>query len=217
MLEASGFSAVLVENFHDAPFTPGRVEPETVAAMALAVAGVRRAVSIPVGVNVLRNDGLSALGVAAATGASFVRVNVLAGSAVTDQGVISGDAYNLQRRRAALGAEVAVLADVDVKHARSLDNRPVGTRAKELVQRALADAVLVTGNATGEEVDRAALANVVDAVAPTPVLAASGADPGNVSAILEVAAGVIVGTALEDPSTGRIDPRRAAAFRKACP
>ena len=38
-----GVDAVLVENFGDAPFTPGRVEPATVAAVSVVAAEVRRA------------------------------------------------------------------------------------------------------------------------------------------------------------------------------
>jgi len=95
-----GADALIVENFGDAPFARGRVASETVAAMALAVHAVRAQVRLPVGVNVLRNDARSALGICAATGAEFLRVNVLAGAAVTDQGIIEGEAYELLRARA---------------------------------------------------------------------------------------------------------------------
>ena len=87
-LEAAGFTAVMVENFYDSPFHADDVPPETVAAMAVVSDAVRRAVDVPVGVNVLRNDALAALGVSVASGCSFVRVNVLAGVAATDQGPI---------------------------------------------------------------------------------------------------------------------------------
>ncbi len=79
-----------MENFGDAPFfSRAACRPETVAAMAVLADEARRASGLPLGVNVLRNDGLSALAVAAATGARFVRVNVLVGARVTDQGVIA--------------------------------------------------------------------------------------------------------------------------------
>lgn len=72
--------------------------------MTLAVQRVRQLVSIPVGVNVLRNDGKSAMAIALCTGAQFIRVNVLAGAMVTDQGLIEGIAYELLRYRRMLGA-----------------------------------------------------------------------------------------------------------------
>jgi len=166
-------------------------------------------------VNVLRNDALAALGICAATGASFLRVNVLCGAAVTDQGLVEGRADELLRRRQALGARVAILADVDVKHATTLDTRPIVERARELVGRARADAVLVTGPATGQPVDLEQLSAVAEAIAPAPALAASGATAHQLPELLRRCAGVIVGTALQQPGTGRIDPARARAFVEA--
>jgi hypothetical protein len=152
------------------------------------------------------------LGVAVAAGAQFIRVNVLAGAAATDQGLIEGCADRLLRQRTALRADVAILADVDVKHATALDTRPAEQRARDLVARSGADAVLVTGPATGQPVDLERLGAVAEAVAPAPVLAASGADARTLPAILARCAGVVVGTALQDPASGRIDRERARAF-----
>ena len=91
------------ENFGDAPFFAERVPPETVATLSLAVARVRSvAGERPVGVNCLRNDARSALGICAATGAAFLRVNVHTGAMVTDQGVIEGRAAETLRERARL-------------------------------------------------------------------------------------------------------------------
>src|SRR3954453_17104572 len=103
-LAGAGFHGVLVENFQDVPFYPDRVPAETVAAMTAAVREVTRAVSVPVGVIVWRNDGAAALAVAVAARAAFVRVNVLTGAMVTDQGVIHGRAHELLRLRRALRA-----------------------------------------------------------------------------------------------------------------
>ncbi|HTE06661.1 MAG TPA: BtpA/SgcQ family protein [Planctomycetota bacterium] len=213
LLQDCGFTAVLIENFHDSPFRPGRVDPETVAALAVVGAAVRGACGLPLGINVLRNDALAALGIALAAGGSFLRVNVLAGAAVTDQGLVQGEADVLLRRRAALqAAHVAILADVDVKHATSLDTRATALRARDLVSRAGADAVLVTGQATGLPVDDGLLAEVAASVAPVPVLAASGVRADSVAATLSRCAGVVVGTALKNPGTGRVDRSRAAAL-----
>lgn len=213
-LEKAGFSAVILENFYDAPFRRGRVDAETVAAMSVIVAAVVDALGVPVGVNVLRNDGLSALAIAAATGAGFIRVNILAGAAVTDQGLIETEADELLRRRASLGIDVAILADVDVKHATSLDTRALDIRAQDLVLRSGADAVLVTGTATGGAVDLEQLATVAESI-DAPTLAASGTDVGSIQDILARSSGALVGTALKDPSTGRIDAKRSREFIEA--
>ncbi len=212
MLQECGFTAVMIENFHDAPFRAEQVDPETIAAMAVIAREVVDAVNVPVGINVLRNDALAALGVATASGADFLRVNVLCGEAATDQGRIVGRADELMRRRAALGSSVTILADVDVKHATSLDTRPLAVRARDLVARGGAHAVLVTGDATGHAADLQTLDDVSRAVAPSPVLAASGTDPEGIAETLRHCHGAIVGTALKDPETGRLQRGQALAF-----
>ncbi|MHC4930876.1 MAG: BtpA/SgcQ family protein, partial [Planctomycetota bacterium] len=107
-----GASAVIVENYGDAPFLKEDLPPETAAALALCTAAVRECVSLPVGVNALRNDARTALGVAVATGAAFIRVNVHAGVVATDQGIVEGRAAATLRQRRALGAQVKIVADV---------------------------------------------------------------------------------------------------------
>lgn len=213
------YDAVVVENFGDAPFEPGAVSPLTVAAMTVCV---RRAVDaskgrLAVGVNVLRNDVRSALAIASATGASFVRVNVHVGAVVADQGIIQGRAHETMRDRAAWNAEqIGVWADVDVKHAAPLGRRPVDEVTKDAVLRGLADAVLVTGAATGAKVDGEALAKVRGATR-TPIYVASGAVPDDLPRLRELGAdGVIVGSWLRKggKAGGPIDAARAASFAK---
>src|SRR5438552_13240457 len=80
-LADGGIDALIVENWGDAPFPPGRVEAAPVAALGVVAREIRRAHPASVlGINVLRNDGRSALAVAAAAGADFIRVNVHAGA-----------------------------------------------------------------------------------------------------------------------------------------
>src|SRR5690606_2253475 len=116
-LEAGGVDGIIVENFGDAPFHPDAVPAETIAAMTALTTGVVRAVGLPVGVNVLRNDAAAALAVAAAAGARFIRVNVHTGAMLTDQGWITGRAHETLRLRARIAPTVAIAADVLVKHA----------------------------------------------------------------------------------------------------
>ena len=120
-LASGGCDALLVENFGDVPFHAERVPPETIAAMALALSAVREsAPGLPVGVNVLRNDARAALGLCAVTGAAFLRVNVHCGVVATDQGMVEGRAAETLRERARLARTTAILADVHVKHGRTL-------------------------------------------------------------------------------------------------
>ena len=211
-LVAGGVDGLMLENFGDAPFFPGQVPTITIAAMTRIALAIRQAhPTCPLGVNVLRNDGGSALAIAAAIGASFIRVNVLTGARVTDQGVIQGIAHELLRLRRDLGAEdVRILADVDVKHSAPLGARPVADEVKDLIGRGLADGVIVSGRGTGAAVDRDTLAAVAAVARGTPVWLGSGVTTANVRELASLADAFIVGTALKvasDPA-GPVDPEK---------
>jgi membrane complex biogenesis BtpA family protein len=213
-LAEAGFDALLVENFGDAPFFADDVPKVTVAALTRAVAEVRRAVALPVGVNVLRNDALAALAVAAATGAAFIRVNVLSGTMSTDQGVITGRAAEVARFRAALGAPVLLFADVFVKHATPPAGLTLEQAAADAWERSGADALVVTGPGTGKPASLDDVARVKAAAPGAPVYVGSGVEAGTVAEVLRRAEGAIVGTALK---RGRevaapVDPERARAL-----
>jgi uncharacterized protein len=218
-MAAAGFDAVIVENFGDAPFFADRVPSVTVSAMTSCALAVREAApALALGVNVLRNDAESALGIAAVVGAAFIRVNVHTGARVTDQGLVQGRAAETLRARKALGAEpVAIWADVDVKHSAPLAARAVEREAEDLVLRGLADVLLVTGEGTGREADPAKLRRVRDAMPETELLVASGVTTESLAGLGGLCDGVIVGSALraDGKAGGSVDPRRAAAFAEA--
>ena len=195
-LTQAGFDGIIVENFGDVPFFPTRVPPITVASMTACVRAVCAATTLPVGVNVLRNDGRSALAIAVASGASFIRINVHSGVKITDQGAVSTEAHIVLRDRSALRAShIQLWCDVDVKHAAPLGERSIGDEAEDLVERELADAVLVTGRGTGKAVDPAHL-QAVFARMDAPLYAASGVTPASLEATLQYCHGVIVGSAI---------------------
>lgn len=210
----AGFPALLVENFGDAPFHPDRVPPETVAAMTVAGEALT-ALGVPVGVNVLRNDALAALGIAAATGAAFIRVNVLTGTMFTDQGPIFGRADEVMRRRRALAPDVEVWADVMVKHAVAPRGMNAGQAAADTVERGLADAVIVSGPGTGSAPDLEE-GRLVKASVPegTRIVIGSGATADDLDSFLDFADTVIVGSSIkvDGHAHNRPDPLRARAF-----
>ena len=217
-----GVDALLVENFGDAPFTPGRVEPATVAAMSVVAAEIRRALPrAPLGVNVLKNDARAALAVAAAVGAEFIRVNVHAGVVLADQGIVQSDAYGTLRDRRLLGVDVAIFADVGGKHAVPLAPMEVEQTARDLVHRGLADALVVSGPATGQATPLAEVKRVRSAVPNVPLLIGSGVTAETAAEFLSVADGLIVGTSVKrDGDVGqpvdraRVEKLVAAARRR---
>jgi hypothetical protein len=210
-LVEGGMDALLLENYRDAPFTAGRVDAATVAAMAVAAAEIRRALpGTPLGVSVLKNDGRSALAIACATDAAFIRVSVHAGAVLADQGIVQSDAYHVLRDRRLLGANVAIFADVQGKHAVSLAPMDVEQEARDLVHRGLADALVVNGKATGEAIPLAEVKRVRGAAPSVPLLVGSGVTPETVAEILSVADAVIVGTSVKRDGDVRkpVDPAR---------
>jgi membrane complex biogenesis BtpA family protein len=219
-LAQAGFEGLIIENFGDVPFYKSQVPPETIASMAIIAAAVREAVRIPVGINVLRNDGRAALAIAAVSGCDFIRVNVLSGVAATDQGLVEGDAAFLIRERERLGAQsVAILGDVHVKHARSLSSDDIALGVEEIALRAGADAVIITGSTTGRPVDLAQLetASSLARAHSIPVYVGSGATLKNLAELKRLATGVIVGSALRrgGKAGAPLDPKACKAFAQA--
>lgn len=220
-LVEGGFDGLLIENFGDAPYYPDDAPKSTVAAMTAITRELGIGVECPYGVNVLRNDADAALSVAAAAGGSFVRVNVHTGIRATDQGLVEGTAHKTLRLRERLGADVSILADVAVKHSAPVGERSLAAVAEETIGRGLADGLVVSGPATGEPADADELKTVLDrrddVDQSVPVFVGSGVTPGNVSALLDIADGVIVGTALKDggETAAPVDPDRVEAFVEA--
>ena len=194
--QQEGLDGVIVENFGDAPFFKNGVPPETTACLTAVLSEIANEVDIPYGVNVLRNDALSALGIACATGASFIRVNVHSHAVITDQGMIEGDAARTLRKRRELGADIQIWADVWVKHAAPLADIGLEDEVRDVQERGMADAVIVTGGYTGAGADLSQLEHV-KSVARRPVYIGSGMAAENLSEYYGLADGFIVGSAFK--------------------
>lgn len=214
---------VIVENYGDAPFHAEDVPKHVVAEMTRVATAVGETVDCPVGINVLRNDAAAALSVAAAVGAAFVRVNVHTGARVTDQGVIEGRAAETVRLRDRIDTDVAVLADVAVKHSVSLGERDLGPAVADAIDRGRADGLVVSGPATGAVTDAEDLRTVAavrdDTDPDVPVFVGSGVTADSVADLLSVADGAIVGTAFKQDgeTTNPVDPERVADVVAATP
>lgn len=216
-LASGGVDGIIVENFFDAPFPKDSVDPAVVSAMSVVVQRLQNLVTLPIGVNVLRNDAHSAMAIAACVQAQFIRVNVLSGVMATDQGLIEGQAHQLLRYRRELGSDVKILADVLVKHARPLGSPNLTTAVQETIERGLADGIILSGWATGSPPSLEDLELASAAANGTSVFIGSGADWENIPQLIQAADGVIVSSSLkrrgqiEQP----IDPIRVSQFVEA--
>jgi len=208
-LQDAGVDGLLFCNEHDLPYQQ-RVGPEAGAAMAAAIGRLRHRIRVPFGVNLLW-DAVASLAVARATGAAFVR-EVLTGVFESDMGLLTPDLGSLAGYRHAIGADdVALFANITPEFSRSVSDRPVADRARGAAYLGV-DAILVSGAQAGLSVAMDDLRMAKEGAGDRPVLANTGVNHDNVSDILAVADGVIVGTSLkrEGDTWNPVDPDRAA-------
>lgn len=210
---AAGYTGLILENMFDRPYVRSQAGPEIVAALAVIGREVRRAVSLPLGVQVLAAANEEAIAVAVACGAAFVRVEGFVFAHVADEGLVEADAGPLLRYRAAIGADhVRVFADIKKKHAAHALTADVDiAETARAAEFALADGVIVTGIATGRAADPAEVAAAKAAVG-IPVLVGSGVTPETVPRFA-AADGVIVGSAVKRHGQWR-EPLDDAAVRR---
>ena len=211
-LQAAGFDAVMFGNENDRPYE-FEVDTASTATMAWIIGALRSEITVPFGVNVLW-DPMSTVALAAATGARFVR-EIFTGTYASDMGPWTPDAGKAMRYRNRLGAkDVAMLYNVSAEFAHSLDQRPLPDRARSAVFSSIPDAVLVSGQITGEAARMEDLEAVKRAVTDVPVMANTGVKHATIGDILRTADGCVVGSALKvDGHTwNAVDPDRAADF-----
>jgi uncharacterized protein len=211
-LQAAGFDAVMFGNENDRPYEL-EVDTASTATMAYVIGRLRPEITVPFGVNVLW-DPMATVALAAATGAAFAR-EIFTGTYASDFGLWSPDAGRALRYRDRLGrSDLAMLYNVSAEFAFSLDRRPLADRARSAVFSSIPDAVLVSGQITGEAAALSDLEAVKQVLPGTPVLANTGVKHDTVADVLRVADGCIVGSALkQDGDTWKpVDPDRAADF-----
>ena len=192
-LKDGGLQMAILENFGDAPFVRGSVDPHIVSMMTVIALRVRE-IGLELGINVLRNDARSALAIASAVGAKLIRVNVHTGAAWTDQGLIQGDAYQTLLYKKQLNVDVSIAADIMVKHATPAGTRSMLDAAKDTLYRGQVDHIIVTGTATGATIDLGDLKALRDSLPEASIWIGSGLTLENVRQIMLYADGGIVGT-----------------------
>jgi len=218
-LEEGGVNGLIVENMWDHPYYVGEnVPPEEMTAQAVAARELIKATNLPTGINVIHNGGKVTLAIAVASGASFVRICLLAGARVWDTGEFDrGCAAEVLRLRKNLGANhIKIFADVDKKHSVPFPGIDLATHI-QWTRRYLADAVIVTGKLTGIAPELEKVRRAKEVAEDTPVLVGSGAEVTNVGKFLEYADGVIVGTSLKKDgiTENPVDVDRAKEFMQA--
>ena len=193
-LTAGGIDGLIIENFGDAPFVKDNLSKRSLVSFATVVSNLDIDKKLDVGINVLRNDGISALSIAEATDADFVRINVLNNIMYTDQGIIEGKSYDISQFRNTLSKEIKVFADVFVKHATPPYGAKIENHTKELLERAGADVVIVSGDGTGEETNIEDLQRIRDIVPLGKLAIGSGLNKDNIKKYVGISDIGIIGT-----------------------
>ena len=216
-LRDAGFHGLMIENMHDRPYLKRQVGPEIVASMTAVGREVRRAASLPLGVQILGGANRAALATALACDADFIRAEAFVFSHVADEGFMDCDAGELLRYRRAIGADrIRIFADIKKKHASHAITDDVDlVDSAHAAEFFLADGVIVTGTATGYAADPGEV-EVVSRAVGIPTLVGSGITPENLGDFWSADA-FIVGSVLKQQGlwSNPPDPARLEAMIQA--
>jgi membrane complex biogenesis BtpA family protein len=214
----SGVDGIAIENMHDVPYLSGAVGPEIVASMAVIGREVKAESGLSVGIQILAGANIEAMAVAHAAGLDFIRAEGYAFAHVADEGFINSSAAKLLRYRRMIGAErVKVWADVKKKHSAHAITADVSLGLTvEAVEFMGADAVIVTGNVTGDP-PRAADVAEAKANCRLPVVLGSGVSADNIADFVETADAFIIGSyfKLDGQWANPVDPSRVERLMSA--
>ncbi|MDO8529987.1 MAG: BtpA/SgcQ family protein [bacterium] len=197
--EDGGADAIIIENNYDVPHLI-KVHPKTVEMMVYLGRKIKQKTKLPIGVSVLWNDYKASLLIAKKIGGKFIRIPVFVDSVKTSYGNVAGESKKvLQYQRKIRAQGIALFTDIHVKHATLLSKKSIEASAREAM-RAGSDALIITGEWTGDAPNIKELSGVRKTVADFPILIGSGADKNNIKKLFRYANGAIVSTSLKEGS-----------------
>lgn len=221
-----GYDGILVENNYDFPHEIF-VSPITSLSMGYVIGKLKEKINIPIGVCVLWNDYKNALTLAKIYGLQFIRIAVFVDFVETDFGKVDACYKELNEYKKEIGAEdILVFTDIQVKHSKLLNERPISESALEAIEKG-SDGLVVTGRWTADVPSMDKLSEVRSKVGDFPIIVGSGADINNIGDLLLYTNGIIVGTSIKEgtdkdkkvernikPYCYRIDPVKAKSLQK---
>ena len=206
-LQDGGIDGLLFCNESDLPYTT-KLDSEVGAWNTFLVGAVYDQIRIPYGVNLLW-DPIASIEAAAACGATFVR-EVMCGSFVSEMGLLTPDPAIIARTRTRLKSEhIALFTNIVPEFASAMENRTVAERAKGAEYFGF-DAILISGPVAGIAFSETDLLAAKETVKSTPVFANTGVNAQTIAKTLQIADGVISGSAMKiDGKTfNPVDPKR---------
>jgi membrane complex biogenesis BtpA family protein len=207
VLIEGGVDAILLENAGDVPFIrQEELGPETAALMAVLVREIRSRTELPLGVNIVANAAKVSLAAAVAGDADFIRVNQWVNAYISNEGLTNGMAGSVIRYRKLIdGENIAVLADVHVKHGSHaiVSDRSISEQAVD-AEFYCADALVASGSRTGDPTNLKELIEIRNA-SKLPVFIGSGLTIENAETLIPSSNGAIVGFGLKNVPTWNSD------------
>lgn len=196
-LYEGGVDGIQIENQFDKPFLKqGQIGPETTAFLTAAGCAIRNQLpDIPMGINVHLNGGLQAAAAAKACGADWIRVFNLANGYISNSGYVDALGPELLRYRREIDAgHIMIFGDFQVKHGSHAvtADRSLEEKAHD-IEVCMADAVIITGDTTGQAPDAASVRKVKASVS-IPLLFGSGLNADNAKVLWPEADGAIIGS-----------------------
>jgi len=201
--ESGGVDGVIVENNYD---TPHKVEvgPEIVASMTYLTEKIKSVAKVPIGISVLWNDYKTALSIAKVLKLQFIRLPVFVDIVKTNYGTVEGNPEEVLVFRKHIGAEdVAIFTDIHVKHSQIISKHSVIESVNLAIEQG-ADALIVTGNWTGDAPNIDELKKIREKIQNFPILCGSGVNAENIKTLFKYANGAIVSTSLKE---GKVDSK----------
>lgn len=212
-LERAGFDAVLIENDDDKPHTEFANEAQIASFTAIAHEVCKHA-RVSVGVEMMLNDWRSSIAIARAVGAQFIRLDVFVDHVTSEWGEIHPDPVKIMAYKQQIYPELVMLTDIQVKHKTMLEKKSLAESARQAIEHGT-DALIVTGEVTGQETPLEKIKIVKNAFPHFPILVGAGVNEANVRDQLAIADGAIVGTSIK--TKGRIDFEKASVLAQLCP
>jgi hypothetical protein len=194
-LQNGGVNAIMIENFADMPYSETLDLSQSVALSAVS-AVIKSKTKIPIGIDAAFNDYKSALSIAKAIDADFVRIPVFVDTVDSFIGIIKPVCDKAIKYRKMLNAEnIKIFADIQVKYTSRITEQSIEGSANMAISCG-ADAVIVTGSHTGGETPLESIKRVRNAI-KSPVIIGSGFNNQNAKEQFKYAHGAIVGTSLK--------------------
>jgi len=194
-LEQAGFDGVLLENDNDQPHTEFANQAQ-ISSFAVIAREVCKNASIPVGVQMMLNDWKSTFAIATSVDAKFCRLDVFVDDVSSQWGEIHPDPEKIMLEKKKIAPNIAIFTDIQVKHKTMLIKKSLEQSASEALDYGV-DAVIVTGDATGQETPMEKILRVKKAFPKSIVLVGAGVNSDNIVDQLSVADGAIVGTSIK--------------------